>query len=457
MRAAGVTVLLLALAAIGAQAQQERRCLLNVDHVGREGFQSEPLPGNTNLFAGGDVRLSCVGQNVHLGGDSLTSINGSVIILITKAFFRDGTVSLTGDTITYFKNGEQMQARGHVVVRNLATGSTLTGPSVDYLRAVKGIRDSSETIALQRPTLRYLPARGPKDSVLANPYLIVADRLKGVGGSRLWGAGQVTVDRDSLHGTGDSLAYLTGRGGYATLYGMPATLRRIATDSFHVRGGQVHLGLDDETLRDVKAFGDGHVTNGGSDIRGDSVTLVFTEEKLSHTLAWDRHKPATVHNDGYDIQGDSIAIDSPGEKLRELRVFRRGKVQNPLDTLAVREATDTAHATPRDRDTLWGDRIVAEFAQVDSAGNTLTRLRQVEAIGSARSLFSRNVTKNGRTTPSVNYTRADTIVVVMKSGDSTGVEIVRARGSIDGVQLERASLQQMKRDSTKAALPGKRP
>ncbi|MES2123106.1 MAG: hypothetical protein V4503_00310 [Gemmatimonadota bacterium] len=454
MRHACLALALLLTTAAAAGAQQERRCLLNVDHVGREGFQSEPLPGNTNLFAGGDVRLSCVGQNVHLGGDSLASINGSVIILITKAFFRDGTLSLTGDTITYFKNGEQMQARGHVVVKNLGTGSTLTGPSVDYLRAVKGIRDSAETIALQRPVLRYLPARGPKDSAAANPYVIVADRLKGVGSSRLWGAGQVTVDRDSLHGTGDSLSYLSGRGGYSRLYGAPATLRRSSADSFRVLGKEVQLGLDDETLRDVKAFGDGHVSNSGSDIRGDSVTLAFVDGKLSRTLAWDRAKPATVHNEGYDIKGDSIAIDSPEEKLHELRVFRHGMVQNPLDTAAAKATSDS---TPRDRDTLWGDRIVASFAQVDSAGVLLTRLQQVEAVGAARSLFSRNVTKNGRTTPSVNYTRADTILVVMKTGDSTGVEIVRARGSIDGVQLERASLQQARRDSTGAALPAKRP
>lgn len=457
MRHACFALALLLTTAASAGAQQERRCLLNVDHVGREGFQSEPLPGNTNLFAGGDVRLSCVGQNVHLGGDSLLSINGSVIILITKAFFRDGTLSLTGDTITYFKNGEQMQARGHVVVKNLSTGSTLTGPSVDYLRAVKGIRDSAETIALQRPTLRYLPARGPKDSAAANPYLIIADRLKGVGSARLWGAGQVTVDRDSLHGTGDSLAYLSGRGGYSRLYGAPATLLRSSVDSFHVLGKEVQLGLDDETLRDVNAFGNGHVSNAGSDIRGDSVTLAFVDGKLSRTLAWDRAKSATVHNEGYDIKGDSIAIDSPAEKLRELRVFRHGMVQNPLDTAAAKAAADSAPGTPPDRDTLWGDRIVASFAQVDSEGVVLTRLQQVEAIGAARSLFSRNVTKNGRTTPSVNYTRADTILVVMKSGDSTGVDIVRARGAVDGMQLERASLQQARRDSSGAALPGKRP
>ena len=448
----------LALALTGrVTAQQGKRCLLDIDNVEREGFRSEPLAGNTNYFAGGNVRLSCRGQDVHLGGDSLASLNGSVIILTTKAFFRDGTISLTGDTITYFKNGETMQARGNVVTRNVKTGSTLTGPSVDYLRAVKGVRDSAETIAIQRPTLRYLPLRGLKDTTKVSPYIIVADVLRGLGGSRLWGRGSVTVDRDSLHGTGDSLVYLSGRGGFASLFGAPAALQRVTSDSFRATGREVRLGLDDEALRDVRAFGDGHVTNGSSDIHGDSVALAFTSEKLSRTLAWDRQKPATVHNEGYDIKGDSIAIDTPGEKLRELRVYRNGEVRNPPDTAAARAATDSARAAPRDRDTLWGDRIVAAFVQVDSAGVEKTRIRQIEAVGTARSLFSRNVTKNGKTSPSVNYTRADTILILMKGGDSTGVSIVRAHGAVDGIQLETASLRKSKSDSSQVVPAGKRP
>ncbi|MEO5798676.1 MAG: hypothetical protein ABIZ70_07115 [Gemmatimonadales bacterium] len=440
-------------------AQQGKRCVLVLDDsVKREFYQSEPVPGNINVFAGGDVRLSCRGENLHLGGDSLTSLNGSVFILITKAYFRDATVSLTSDTITYFKNGEQMQARGHVIVRNLKTGSTLTGPAVDYLRAVKDVRDSAETRAFQRPTLRYLPARGPKDTTIATPYLIVADRLNSFGGSRLFGFGNVVVDRDSLHGTGDSLVYLSGRGGAASLFGKPAQLRRTSHDSFQVRGKEVRLGLDDEVLRDVRAFGDGEVVNGSSEIKGQSVVLAFTDEKLSRTLAWDKVKAATVHNEGYDIKGDSIAIDSPGEKLRELRVFRRGMVQNPVDTAAARvAASDTTNKTPRDRDRLTGERIVASFAQVDSAGIEKTRLHRIEAIGSATSLFSKNVTKDGKTTPSVNYTRADTILVVMKGGDSTGVSSVRAHGTVDGMQLEKASLRKPRSDTSKVALPGKRP
>ncbi|HRP08892.1 MAG TPA: hypothetical protein PLL69_10435, partial [Gemmatimonadales bacterium] len=55
--------------------------------------------------------------------------------------------------------------------------------------------------------------------------------------------------------------------------------------------------------------------------------------------------------------------------------------------------------------------------------------------------------------PTINYTRADTIIVVMQTGDSVKVLEMRAFGSVDGIQLEQESLQ--RRRST--ALPSMSP
>jgi hypothetical protein len=53
----------------------------------------------------------------------------------------------------------------------------------------------------------------------------------------------------------------------------------------------------------------------------------------------------------------------------------------------------------------------------------------------------------------VNYTLADTIFVMMKSGDSVGVNSVEAFGHVTGVQLETASMLKSKADTTKATPP----
>ena len=50
--------------------------------------------------------------------------------------YRDSTVTMDADNGTYYKDGERWEARGKVHTVNLATGSTMDGPSLDYLRAV---------------------------------------------------------------------------------------------------------------------------------------------------------------------------------------------------------------------------------------------------------------------------------------------------------------------------------
>lgn len=441
----GVAVLATA-PALAAQERAERRCRLEVLNVDREGSRDERLAGNVNYFAAGNVRLRCVNQPIFLQGDSLESYNAQVIRLITGAQYRDDDVTIDADTLTYQKASELLQARGNVRIVNRASGSTLDGPYVDYHRAVAGVRDVAETVALQRPTVRYQVERSAGDTADPSPYVIVADGLRGRGSSHLTGWGNVTVDRDSLAGRGDTLVYQQGDEDKALLIGQPATMTRTGTDSVRVTGHQVELVLEGEALRGVRAFGDGHVTGAVGEIIADSTSLSFEDGELVLTLAWDRANRAQVLAEGYDVRGDSVAIDTPGERLRELRVFERGILVEPVDSTVV--PTPDSLAVPPDsagladiRNTMTGHRITARFADHDSAGTVTTRLLDIVAIGNATSLFARQVERDGRQSPTINYTRADTIVVVMKVGDSTGVSEVRAFGHVDGVQLERESLE----------------
>src|SRR5690606_38709708 len=112
------------------------------------------------------------------------------------------------------------------------------------------------------------------------------------------------------------------------------------------------------------------------------------------------------------------------------------------------------------RDQMTGNRITARFVDVDSAGTILTRLLDIVATGSATSLYAREVERNGRLEPTINYTRADTIIILMKTGDSTGIHEVRAfrgREPVDGIQLERASVRAARRPTEGAARPEELP
>lgn len=452
--ALGIALLLVGALNLPAQRPATRRCLLQVLNVDREGFRDQ-FGENTNYFAGGDVRLRCANQPIFLKGDSIASIGGSVIQLFTGAQYRDDDIEINGDTLIYYKNTELLQARGSVRIINKLNGSTLEGPWVDYLRAVRGIRDSAETTALQRPTVTYRVARAAGDTVDPAPYVIVAEGMRGRGSSQLNGWGDVTIDRDSLAGRGDSVSYSQGDHDRITLTGNLASLVRRGVDSFSVNGTTVVLGLDGEALRSVEALGSGHILGSTGEIVSDSASLEFADGKLVATRAWDRTNHAQVLASGYDVRGDSVAIDTPDERLRELRVFGNGRLVEPDDSTAADSiatpadssvtpestATATDSAAAPVRNTMTGGRLTVRFVDYDSAGTLQSQLVDITAIGQATSLFSRDVMRNGRLSPTINYTRADTIIVVMRTGDSTGVHEVRAFGNVDGLQLEQETLR----------------
>ncbi len=450
----GWGMVLVAIIAGRAAAQKPERCVVELLQLGAGGvYQQQSLFGNNKIITlAPNAQLRCTNQPVHLWTDSLYDLNNQVFRLMGHARYLDPDYEVRADTLVYTLSIEQVQAVGHVVVTDRHTGSTLRGPAVVYYRAAKGVRDSADVQATQRPVVRYFPRQVRRDTAHAAPYILSANQLHGFGRSRLWGGGHVTIDRDSLHGRSDSLSFLSGTSGMAQLTGRPARLGRDGADSVTVTGHEIRLDLDQDTLRSLQAFGAAAVRRSNTLIESDSISLGFVGQKLDQTLAWNHTVGAAMHSSGYDVHGDSIAVDTPGEELRQLRVFGRGLVQNPRDSLRsvtlMRDSAGTDTTSLPHRDTLWGSRVVATFVQADSGGSQVTRLQQILAMGQAASYFTRQITKNGTTSPAVNYTRADTIVVTMRVGDSTGVSDVRARGHVDGINLEAADRTKAGRDST---------
>src|SRR2546430_10301982 len=86
-----------------------------------------------------------------------------------------------------------------------------------YYRIVKGIRDTMEMYASARPTIDYRSS-APPDS--AEPYVIVADRVRFKGNDRMWGGGKVTIDRSDVAARGDSMQ-LDQAAGLGVLVGKP--------------------------------------------------------------------------------------------------------------------------------------------------------------------------------------------------------------------------------------------
>lgn len=433
MRRAGAAALVLAcLPLAGALAQQRparpqpasNRCRLEIVNIDREGT----VAAGTNYYGGGNVHLRCVGQQVDMRSDSIAYFGGgagrpAVVQFIGSVIYRDTALEVKANRATYYQDGERWEARQNVRTRNLKTGSTLTGPSLDYFKAIAGVRDTAEMFATGRPTINY----ATKDSAGApgEPYVIVGDRVRMRGEEKVWAGGKVTIDRSDLSAAADSLRLFSGDSGSATLVGGAPRLKGLGRDTFELRGQRIDLALASEEVTGVVARGTGRAVTKDLTLDADTIDMALADEKVERTLAWGTTERPRAVGEAYEVRADSLAIDTPGQRLQEVRGFGNGWMGAEPDTATT------------ERDWIAGDTVRAVFVQqADSAGgDTKARIARLEATAAARSFYRGDPDPRGRRP--LNYARAERIVARMKTDEPKGgVEKVELTGNVDGIQLE---------------------
>ena len=439
MRAPASTGLLVALlcgaGSMSAQAAPTR-CRVQVVSVGGSGRIVEGGGGGgAAYFAGGGVKLRCLGQNVTMESDSVAAYTNGDVDFVGRMRYRDSTLALDAARGTYRKVGEVWEARGDVLARNLETGSTIRGPSIDFLRAAAGLRDSSEVYATGRPTVEYFE----EDSATTKPepYRIVSDRLRSRGKSLIWAGGQVRIDRSDLAARGDSMRLDTGAGDDGTLVGR-AVFNGLGTDSFALSGSRIDFSLERRQLDDVLASERAHLVRADWDLVADTISLDLESRKVVGMLAWGRGTRPHAQSDRHAVRADSVAFDLPEEVLRQVRAFGGAWVAGAVDSASG------------ERDWLAGDTVTADFVRRDSAGggNDGTSLSRLQGRHAARSFHTAAPSKPGGR-PSLAYVKGDAITIVMKSGADEEVERVDVQGQVEGINLQP--------DSTAAAAGARSP
>lgn len=441
-RHASAVPLALGLAAAGPLAAQEsdRPCLLQLEHA-RQANYVRVVGEQENAFFGGDVRFRCRGQNVRMWTDSLASYqDGQIVYFIGHFRYEDETSHVTSDFGTYYKINERWEARGNVAYADRQDGSTLRGPSADYFRRIRGVREEREIYADRRPTLTVAVRDSARQA--QEPYTVVADRIRLRGDHDMWGGGRVTIDRSDLEGRSDSLLLDSRDRGAGALIGH-ASIFRIAEDSFRLSGRRIDLTLERKELTYVVGRDSAALTGRDLDLDAGTIAIDLEAKKVVQTLAWgaDSARPV-ARADEYEVRSDSLAVDTPGERIRELRAFGRAWVGFRPDT------------AQGERDWLQGDRIVGEFAD-SGAGSSKAALRRLEANGSAKSFYRATPGSAPDGRPSINYSRADRIQLFLTGTDSLKVERVEMHGKVDGVQLEPTAVRPdtARRDTTRVRRP----
>jgi hypothetical protein len=425
------TVLLVALVqqpASPADTAAGRPCKMIIDSVGRQAQQVEVRRGETNVFAGGGVLAHCEGTSSTLASDSVAWFAGvkrfDMLGQRNPVHIRDTAITLDATTAAYFMGQERLEAHKNVIAVNRKTGSVLRGPNLTYYRAVKGLRDTLEMYASGRPTIDY---HSTADSGGGEPYVIVADRVRFKGNDRMWGGGQVTIDRSDFATRGDSMQ-LDQATGFAVLVGKPRVQGKGARP-YALTGTRIELGLQGREIRLVKALGDGVATGADWRLTADTIHLHLDRKKLQQAFAWGPKDSVRAHavSTRNTIRADSLALDLPDEVLTEARAFGHAHSTSTKES-PKRDSTATTEA-----DWFAGDSLTARWTQVpDSGGTSRTKLYRVIAQGSARS-FTHLASVHDSTGPSLNYSRGKVIDCILK-GDK--VDRCTVTGQANGVQLE---------------------
>src|SRR5438132_6597914 len=435
-----------------ADSAAGRPCKVIIDSVGRQAQQVEVRPGETNVFAGGGVLAHCEGSGSTLAADSVAWFADvsrfDMLGQRNPVHIRDTVMILDATTAAYFLRQERLEAHKNVVAVNRTTGSVLRGPNLTYYRAVKGVRDTLEMYASGRPTIEY---RATADTGGGEPYVIVADRVRFKGNDRMWGGGQVTIDRSDFAARGDSMQ-LDQAAGFAVLVGKPRVEGKGARP-YTLTGTRIELGLQGRDIRLVKALGDGVATSADWRLTADTIHLHVDRKKLQQAFAWGPKDSvhARAVSSATTIRADSLALDVPDQVLTEVRAFGHAFSTLKRDSTAKRDSTP---------DWITGDSLTAHWVQnADSAGSgqPKSKLHRLVSRGSAR-VFTHQYNQRD-SLPSLNYSRGAMIDIALAGGKITRVTVT---GKADGVQLEPAppappdsAKKKVPADTTKKKAPGR--
>lgn len=431
----------LVLAPAAAPAQQTQRCVWSAD---RQRIV-EIAPGLRNTYFGGNVVMRCPEKEIRVQSDSVESYEAEGrAYLIGSVRYREPRLSVDSDYMTYFQREERVVANGRVNAR-LPNGSTLVGPVAEYLRATPQTRPVPRLHASGRPTITLVQ----RDSLgqPTTPATVLANTVTMVGDSLVYAGGSVVVTREDVVARGDSVTLDSEREVTVLMRGPSIEGRR--ERPFRLAGQRIELTGADRRLRRVVSTGGATATSEDLTLASDTIDLRVAEDLLQRAVAWGASR-ARASSPTQSLVADSIDVTMPGQRLREIHAVRGAAAAGRPDTTRFRADTvdwmrgdtivalfDTVPAadTPRavmNRAT-GRDTVPREPLPRSGADTARTRLRELHAVGNARSYYHLAPADSAMRRPAINYVTGREIVVVFEDQQVSRVTVVE---QASGVYLE---------------------
>jgi hypothetical protein len=409
--------------AASAKAQDiPRNCDLDLQNRrGPTTIREDPTGNRTTIFSGGLV-AHCIGQGNTLTADSAEYYQADGrLFLIGNVHYTEPRATVTSRTMTYYQNDDHLHAEGDVVAVT-SNGSTLRGPVAEYYRSTPR-RPLARLFAPQRPTVTLVQKDTTGRGRPPDTAHVVANQITMEGDSLVYASGRVQITRPDLLATGDS-AFLDSGRDFARLMREPS-VKGNGTRTFTLSGGVVDVYSKDRQVERVVATPNGHALSQDLELLADTIDLRVASNRLQRAMAWGRTRARAVSPDR-EIVADSIDAIMPEQRVREVRALRKAYAESNPDSGVV----------STQRDWMSGDTIVARFDSIPPTDTTSKpRIRQIVALGDARSFYQMKNSKGPANEPSVNYVRGRVIRIDFEDQKVATVTVI---DKATGVMVEPA-------------------
>lgn len=414
-----------------AWSQETQRCFWQASGGQRV---IEVAPGVRNIYLSRNVVLRCPDRDIRITSDSLESYEGEGrVFLIGNVHYTEPRLSVDSDFLTYYQRDERVVANGNVTAR-LPNGSTLVGPVAEYLRATPSTRSVERMFASGRPTITL--AQRDSAGQPSPPTTVLANTITTVGDSLVYAGGQVVVTREDVIARGDSMALDSEREITRLMRGPSIEGRR--ERPFRLSGTVIELTGADRKLTRVLSMGAARATSEDLTLTSDTIDLRVADDLLQRAVAWGPSR-ARAHSPSQELIADSIDVSMPAQRVREIYAVRSAAAHGRPDSTRFR--ADTV-------DWMRGDTIIARF---DTTVVDTTRLRELHAIGNARSYYHLAPADTSLNRPAINYVIGREIVIDFREQRVTSVNVVE---QASGVYLEPTPVAA---NDTSRAAPGAAP
>ena len=409
-------------------------CTLVMTPTGRTESISLRVQGTDDAYVThvwGGMRWTC--GTATMTADSAVRFDiGQRVEMFGNVRYRDTIRTLRSDRLDFYEIDDRMIATGDVVLTRIASGSTLRGPHVTFLRAVSGVAE--RTTATGRPHVLLLPEPGRE----GKPVDVDAERVDMYGERMAWAWGDVVIQRPDVYAEGDS-SFFDMDGGTGSLFG--SALAR--QEDLELVGDSIRLRFSEDVLEVVHAIGNGRAVGEQFRIRSDEIQAQLADNELDEVWAYGPGRSLAASSP-YVLASDSLHVAATAGRLDSIiAVGLSSAVEvDSIDLSAGEPARTTSGGN-------WiiGDTLVIVFEDGEAAGDvpgasaepeidpqsagptradsSEQRIERLLAMGDARSLYR---VQGEADTPSRNYLIGTRIEIQFLEGEAQRVNAERAIG-----------------------------